>query len=189
MLKFLPAGWVGLMVGGLIAANSSTILTHLNWGASYLCTILPAVPEAGPGRTSLRERGARGDGAVVRLSSALVFVAPDGAGQFQHHAAVGAGRAAVLLRCSGGGSRRWCEIVAMVCSFGVSIVLLFMRRSGVEMGTHRELLLTVILTTICWMATAYLGPRTDRQTLIDSIVRCIRRGQGGARSGARRESR
>ena len=24
------------MLGGLIAANSSTILTHLNWGASYL---------------------------------------------------------------------------------------------------------------------------------------------------------
>src|SRR6186713_2688985 len=36
MLKFLPAGFVGLMVGGLIAASSSTILTHLNWGASYL---------------------------------------------------------------------------------------------------------------------------------------------------------
>src|SRR5437899_2779123 len=36
MLKFLPVGLVGLMVGGLIAANSSTILTHLNWGSSYL---------------------------------------------------------------------------------------------------------------------------------------------------------
>ena len=36
MLTFLPVGFVGLMVGGLIAANSSTILTHLNWGASYL---------------------------------------------------------------------------------------------------------------------------------------------------------
>lgn len=36
MLKFLPAGWMGLMLAGLIAANSSTILTHLNWGASYL---------------------------------------------------------------------------------------------------------------------------------------------------------
>src|SRR5512136_1984145 len=36
MLKFLPVGFMGLMVGGLIAANSSTILTHLNWGASYL---------------------------------------------------------------------------------------------------------------------------------------------------------
>src|ERR1700741_261914 len=36
MLRFLPVGFMGLMVGGLIAANSSTILTHLNWGASYL---------------------------------------------------------------------------------------------------------------------------------------------------------
>src|SRR5271165_4733861 len=36
MLKFLPPGFVGLMVGGLIAASSSTILTHLNWGSSYL---------------------------------------------------------------------------------------------------------------------------------------------------------
>jgi len=24
------------MLGGLVAANSSTILTHLNWGASYV---------------------------------------------------------------------------------------------------------------------------------------------------------
>src|SRR5450756_2977842 len=30
MLKFLPVGLIGLMVGGLIAANSSTILTHLS---------------------------------------------------------------------------------------------------------------------------------------------------------------
>ena len=36
MLKFLPVGFVGLMIGGLLAANSSTILTHLNWGSSYL---------------------------------------------------------------------------------------------------------------------------------------------------------
>src|SRR5262245_29367389 len=34
--KLQPAVFIGLMVGGLIAANSSTILTHLNWGASYL---------------------------------------------------------------------------------------------------------------------------------------------------------
>ena len=26
MLRFLPAGWMGLMLGGLVAANSSTIL-------------------------------------------------------------------------------------------------------------------------------------------------------------------
>ena len=33
MLRCLPVGWMGLMVAGLIVANSSTILTHLNWGA------------------------------------------------------------------------------------------------------------------------------------------------------------
>ncbi len=38
MLKFLPVGFIGLMVGGLIAANSSTILTHLNWGLPIWCT-------------------------------------------------------------------------------------------------------------------------------------------------------
>ena len=30
MLKFLPVGFIGLMVGGMIAAYSSTVLTHLN---------------------------------------------------------------------------------------------------------------------------------------------------------------
>src|SRR5512132_87259 len=36
MLKFLPAGFLGLMVAGLLAAYVSTISTHLNWGTSYL---------------------------------------------------------------------------------------------------------------------------------------------------------
>ena len=36
MLRFLPAGWLGVMVAGLLAAYVSTIATHLNWGTSYL---------------------------------------------------------------------------------------------------------------------------------------------------------
>ena len=36
MLTFLPVGFLGVMVGALIAAYISTMLTHLNWGASYL---------------------------------------------------------------------------------------------------------------------------------------------------------
>jgi len=36
MMKFLPAGFLGLMVGAFIAAHSSTITTLLNWGSSYL---------------------------------------------------------------------------------------------------------------------------------------------------------
>ena len=36
MLVFLPSGFLGLMVAGLLAAYVSTISTHLNWGTSYL---------------------------------------------------------------------------------------------------------------------------------------------------------
>jgi solute:Na+ symporter, SSS family len=36
MLRFLPAGVLGLMVAGLLSAYISTISTHLNWGTSYL---------------------------------------------------------------------------------------------------------------------------------------------------------
>src|SRR5207244_12289373 len=36
MLKFLPVGFMGLMVAGLLAAYVSTMSTHLNWGTSYL---------------------------------------------------------------------------------------------------------------------------------------------------------
>ena len=36
MLKFLRAGFMGLMIAGMLAAYVSTISTHLNWGTSYL---------------------------------------------------------------------------------------------------------------------------------------------------------
>src|SRR5947207_2633817 len=36
MLKFLPVGFMGLMIAGLLAAYVSTLSTHLNWGTSYL---------------------------------------------------------------------------------------------------------------------------------------------------------
>jgi hypothetical protein len=60
----------------------------------------------------------------------------------------------------------WCEIVAMSSSFGISIVFLVLTRSGLTVGTYQQLLITVALTTVCWVATAYLGPRTDPAVLI-----------------------
>ena len=66
MLKFLPVGFVGLMVGGLIAANSSTILTHLNWGASYLVhDFYQRFIRKDAQREALRVRGTARDGGPV----------------------------------------------------------------------------------------------------------------------------
>jgi Na+/proline symporter len=39
MLRLLPAGFLGLMVAGLLAAYVSTIATHLNWGGCALASL------------------------------------------------------------------------------------------------------------------------------------------------------
>ena len=170
MLRFLPAGWIGLMVGGLIAANSSTILTHLNWGASYLVHdfyrrfVRQGAPEkhyvlAGRLATVL----------LFVVSSAMVFVLETAQDSFNIMLQVGAGTGLLyLLRWFWWRVTAWCEIVAMISSFGISLLfLVLLRRADVVFGTHQELLLTVIFTTVCWLATAYFGPQTDRQTLIE----------------------
>jgi hypothetical protein len=173
MLKFLPVGWIGLMVGGLIAANSSTILTHLNWGASYLVHDFY--------RRFLKRDGTEkhyvfaGRLATVLLfflSSALVFVLETAQDNFNILLQVGAGTGLLyLLRWFWWRVTAWCEIVAMTSSFLISIVFLFMRKSGTLLGTHQELFLTVLFTTVCWVTMAYVGPKTNRQTLIDFYLK------------------
>src|SRR4030095_9084668 len=60
----------------------------------------------------------------------------------------------------------WAEIVAMVSSFFVSIALLVLRTQGMLFSTHVSLIVTIAITTVCWVATAYLGPETDRDVLV-----------------------
>lgn len=169
MLKFLPVGWVGLMLGGLIAANSSTILTHLNWGASYL--VHDFYRRFLNRNSDEKHYVMAGRVAIVILfvlSSSMVFVLDTAQESFNIILQVGAGTGLLyLLRWFWWRITAWCEIVAMVSSFGVSLGLLFSHRLGVNLGTHRELLLTIAATTVCWVITAYVGPQTDRATLIN----------------------
>jgi Na+/proline symporter len=168
MLRFLPVGWIGLMLGGLVAANSSTILTHLNWGASYLVhdfyrrfikTDAPDKHYVMAGRL-----------ATVLLfvgSSATVFALDTAAESFNVILQVGAGTGLLyLVRWYWWRVTAWCEIVAMVSSFVVSIVLLILAKNGFAIPSAQALLLTVAITTVCWLATAYLGPKTDEKVLI-----------------------
>jgi Na+/proline symporter len=167
MLRFLPAGWVGLMLGGLIAANSSTILTHLNWGASYLVHdfyrrfIHPDAPEhhyVGAGRV-----------ATVILfvaSSGMVFLLDTAKESFNLLLQVGAGTGLLyLVRWFWWRVTAWCEIVAMASSFAISVVFLILARNGVVFSTTKQLVTTIAVTTVCWVATAYLGPQTDPEVL------------------------
>jgi len=169
MLKFLPVGFIGLMVGGLIAANSSTNLTHLNWGASYLVHDFY--------RRFLRKNASEkhyvmaGRLATVGLflaAGGLVFVLETAKDSFDIILQVGAGTGLLyLVRWFWWRVNAWCEVNAMLSSFGVSVLLLLLRKAGVIIPTHYALLLTIAVTTVCWLLTAFLGPKTERKTLID----------------------
>ena len=169
MLKFLPAGFVGLMAGGLVAANSSTILTHLNWGASYLVHDFY--------RRFIRRDAAEkhyvaaGRAATVLLfllSSGLVFVLDSAKDAFDVILQVGAGTGLLyLLRWFWWRINAWSEVVAMVSSFLVSVLFLVLEKEHVySLPTAQRLIITVAVTTICWVLAAYLAPPTDRETLI-----------------------
>jgi Na+/proline symporter len=128
MLKFLPAGFVGLMVGGLIAANSSTILTHLNWGASYLVHDFYR-------RFVRKDADERHYVFVGRLatiglfisSSLLVYLLDTAKDAFDLILQVGAGTGLLyLVRWFWWRVNAWCEVVAMIVSFAVSVALLIL---------------------------------------------------------------
>jgi SSS family solute:Na+ symporter len=169
MLRFLPAGWMGLMVAGLIAANSSTVLTHLNWGASYLVHDFYRrfVRRDAPEKHYVLA-GRLATIALFLASSALVFVLETAQDSFNLILQVGAGTGLLyLLRWFWWRVTAWSEVAAMISSFTISVVFAVARKYGLVLGTHRELLFTVIFTTICWLAVTYLGPETDRKTLIE----------------------
>ncbi len=212
MLVFLPVGFAGLMIGGLIAANSSTILTHLNWGASYLVHDFY--------RRFIKKDATEhhyvwaGRFATIGLffaSSGMVYVLQSAKDSFDIMLQVGAGTGLLyLLRWFWWRINAWCEVAAMISSFFVSIVLFLIKISvlqnpvtsdvgqyiarflsyldkawGISIAASindffnylqtayginysaASLIITIAVTTLCWMLVAFFGPQTSRGTLID----------------------
>jgi hypothetical protein len=101
-------------------------------------------------------------------ASGMVYLLDSAKSAFDIILQVGAGTGLLyLLRWFWWRITAWCEVVAMISSFGISLILLILKTQfGVEFTTHYALLTTIAVTTVCWVLTAFLGPQTDRQTLI-----------------------
>jgi Na+/proline symporter len=168
MLKFLPVGFIGLMVGGLIAANSSTILTHLNWGASYLVhDFYRRFIRRDATEKHYVMAGRYATVLLFLLSSSMVFFLESAKDAFDIILQVGAGTGLLyLVRWFWWRVNAWSEVVAMISSLVVSIGLLILNRNGAGISTHVALLVTIAFTSLCWILTAFVGPETDRATLI-----------------------
>ncbi|HSA54532.1 MAG TPA: sodium:solute symporter family protein [Gemmatimonadaceae bacterium] len=175
MLRFLPAGFLGLMVAGMLAAYVSTISTHLNWGTSYLVHDLyrrflrPDAEE--------RHYVAMGrlvTGVLMAIAAGLTYVLDSARESFELLLSIGAGTGLLyLLRWFWWRVNAWSEIVAMGASFVVALAFFIARKSGVPIESHIALILTVAITTVAWIAATLATPPTDRSTLA-SFYRLVR---------------
>jgi Na+/proline symporter len=175
MLKFLPPGFLGLMVAGLLAAYVSTLSTHLNWGTSYVVHdfyrrfLKPGATEAhyvvvGRVVTAL----------LMVCAALLTFVLETAKQGFELMLSVGAGTGLIyLLRWFWWRVNAWCEIAAMTSSFLVAVGFAVAGKMGHAVPSHISLAVTVATTTVVWFTVAYLSRPTDHATLL-AFYRLVR---------------
>ena len=136
MLKFLPVGFVGLMVGGLIAANSSTILTHLNWGSSYLVhDFYRRFVNKDAAESHYINVGRFSTVALYVIAAALSYTLESAQSAFQVLISVGAGTGSLyIIRWYWYRVNAWAEVVAMVSSVAVTAMFLLCDKFGPGSG-------------------------------------------------------
>ena len=175
MLTFLPAGLLGLMVAGLLAAYVSTISTHLNWGTSYIVhDFYRRFIKPGAEERHYVFVGRLVTGGLMVIASLLTFALTTAQASFNLLLSVGAGTGLIyLLRWYWWRISAWSEIAAMVSSFAVAVAFFVAVRSGATIAANTSLLITIAVTTVVWLATTYLTAPTDRKTLV-SFYRLVR---------------
>jgi solute:Na+ symporter, SSS family len=175
MLVFLPAGLLGLMVAGLLAAYVSTISTHLNWGTSYLVHDLYRRfirPDA-------TERHYVMTGRIVTallmvVAAGMTFLLETARTGFELLLSIGAGSGLLyLLRWYWWRINAWSEITAMAVSFAVAIGFFVAGRMGVVFPPNTALLVTVFATTFAWITVTLMTRPESEQTLV-AFYRLIR---------------
>ncbi len=167
MLTFLPSGLLGLMVAGLLSAYVSTISTHLNWGTSYLVHDWYR-------RFVEADRDERHYVLAGRISTALLMVTASlftlllqtARASFDLLLTVGAGTGLLyLLRWYWWRINAWAEIAAMASSFLLAVAFFMAQRRGLSLPSHVTLPATVAITSVVWLAAAFLTRPTDADAL------------------------
>ncbi len=175
MLRFLPAGFLGLMIAGMLAAYRSTIETHLNWGTSYLVHDLYRRFLKRDAREKHYVLMGRIVTALLMVCAALLTFALDTAREsFDLILSVGAGTGLIyLLRWFWWRINAWSEVAAMASSFVVAVAFFVARKAGHPVASHLALITTVGVTTVVWIVVTYATRPVDRATLL-AFYRLVR---------------
>jgi SSS family solute:Na+ symporter len=169
MLKFLPAGFMGLMIAGLLAAYVSTLSTHLNWGTSYLVhDFYRRFINRDASEKHYVLIGRVVTGLLMLLAASLTFVLDSAKQSFDLMLSVGAGTGLIyLLRWFWWRVNAWSEIAAMVSSFVIALGFFIAGKMNAQIAPHVSLVITVAATTIVWITVTLLTRPADRSKLLE----------------------
>ena len=175
MLKFLPAGFLGAMVAGMLAAYRSTIETHLNWGTSYLVhDFYRRFLKPGETEKHYVLVGRLTTAGLMVCAALLTFALDTAKESFDLILSIGAGTGLLyILRWFWWRINAWSEIAAMVSSFVLALGFFIARKSGFVVQSEVSLVITIVASTIVWMTVTYLAPQTDNARLV-SFYKLIR---------------
>ncbi|MBU1219123.1 Na+:solute symporter [Myxococcota bacterium] len=164
MKIYLPAGALGLMVTAFFAAFMSTIDTHINWGSSYLVEDIYR-------RFLNREKSEKHYIAAAAVSGLFILLGGIIAAMFMKSVAsawkilflLGAGLGPIVfLRWLWWRINALSELCAMISS-AITAAVLILSNSSMHFGYR---LMTIAgISTVCALAAAFLGPRTDMNVL------------------------
>ncbi|EPR71478.1 sodium:solute symporter family protein [Cyclobacterium qasimii] len=184
MLSFMPVGIMGLVVTSLVAAYMSTLSTMLNLGASYMVNDFYL-------RFIKPDSTQKHLVAVGRIATVLIMVL---GGYVALHLENALQTFSILLQIGAGTGLiyilRWywwrinamSEIVAMAASFLTALYFAFIHHNYFEeFATHEELIVGILVTTVCWVSTAYLSTPTEKSVLISFVKKTKAPGPGWRR--------
>ena len=168
MLRFLPAGFMGLMIAGLLAAYISTISTQLNWGTSYLVhDLYRRFLRPGADERHYVRAGRITTVLLMAVAAAFTFALESARQTFDLLLSIGAGTGLLyLLRWFWWRINAWSEIAAMAGSFLIALAFFITRKAGAPVPSHIALLATVAATTAVWVTVTLLTRPAGTDTLV-----------------------
>ncbi|MFN8573716.1 MAG: sodium:solute symporter family protein [Gemmatimonadaceae bacterium] len=187
MLKFLPAGFLGAMVAGLLAAYRSTIETHLNWGTSYLVhDFYRRFLRPGESERHYVFVGRLTTAGLMICAASLTFLLDTAKESFDLILSIGAGTGLIyILRWFWWRINAWSEVSAMISSFLVSLGFFIARKNGATIASDVSLVITIATTTVVWLVVTFVSTPTSRSRLQEFYK--LVRPAGPGWEGVRRE--
>ena len=181
MLKFLPHGFLGLVVASLIAAFMSTTASQINWGSLYIVNDFYARfinPKATEKQKVLA--GRISTICLMVLSVLIALMLKNALQAFHILLQIGAGTGLIyILRWFWWRINAYTELTGMVVSFVVAITFVAIERfTDIELSGTFKILAGVFITTLSWIIVTFLTKPADKKVLREFYKRIKPGGRG-----------